>query len=69
VPKRQKNLKVNLSIQQQEFARCLGNLPNDKIEYIDWVIEKVETSLEEAILEQSDLGEAKRVLEKFTLPK
>lgn len=54
-------------MEHQELARWLANLPDDQIEYIDWLIEKVDTSLDKMLLEQSDLEDAKIVLKKFTL--
>ena len=65
----QKNLKVILSLEQKELAHWLAHLPDDEIEYIEWLVEEVETALDNMILEQHGLLEAEELLKKFTLKK
>lgn len=65
----QKNLKVILSFEQKELAHWLANLPDDEIEYIEWLVEEVETALENMLLEQSDLAQAREVIQKITSKK
>ena len=61
----QKNLKVILSMEQEELAHWLARLPDDEIEYVEWLIEEVESALDNIVLEQSGLEDAQKVLEKF----
>ena len=65
----QKNLKVILSMDQDELASWLANLPDDEIEYVEWLVEEVESSLDEMMLEHVGLEEANDVIQKFTLKK
>lgn len=62
----QKNLKVILSMEQEELASWLANLPDNEIEYVEWLIEEVETALDDILLDQTGLEDAQRVLQKFT---
>lgn len=62
----QKNLKIILSFEQKELAHWLANLPDDEIEYVEWLVDEVETALENMILEQSNLTEAKEIIQRFT---
>ena len=63
----QKNLKVILSREQEQLAQWLVNLPDDEIEYVEWLIDEVEYALDGMILEQTGLEDAKEVIRKFTL--
>ena len=56
-------------MEQEELAHWLANLPDDEIEYVEWLVEEVESSLDNMILEQVGLDEAQEVIKKFTLPK
>ena len=64
----QKNLKVILSMEQEQLATWLVNLPDDEIEYVEWLIDEVEYALDGMILEQTGLEDAKEIIKKFTLP-
>lgn len=64
----QKNLKVILSMEQDQLAQWLVNLPDDEIEYVEWLIDEVEYALDGMILEQTGLEDAKNVIKKYTLP-
>lgn len=65
----QKNLKVILSLEQQELAQWLANLPDDEIEYVEWLLEEVDIALENMIIEQRGYGEAKEIINRFMLNK
>lgn len=65
----QKNLKVILSLEQKELAHWLANLPDDEIEYIEWLVDEVETALDNMILDQQGIGQAEELLKRFTLKK
>lgn len=65
----QKNLKVILSMEQAELAHWLANLPDEEIEYVEWLVEEVEFALDRIILEHSGLEEAREIINKFTVNK
>lgn len=65
----QKNLKVILSLEQQELAQWLADLPDDEIEYVEWLLEEVDIALENMIIEQRGYGEAKEIINRFMLNK
>lgn len=65
----QKNLKVILSMDQDELATWLVNLPDDEIEYVEWLVEEVESSLDEMMLDHAGLDEANNLIQKYTLKK
>lgn len=65
----QKNLKVILSMDQDELASWLANLPDHEIEYVEWLVEEVESSLDEMMLEHTGLDEANDLIQKYTLKK
>lgn len=65
----QKNLKIILSMEQNELAHWLANLPDDEIEYVEWLVEEVDIALENMVIEQSGLTDARDVIKKFTLDK
>ena len=67
--KHQKNLKVILSMEQKELAQWLADLPDDKIEYVEWLVDEVELALENMVLEQTGYEDAKEVIKKFTVDK
>lgn len=58
----QKNLKVILSMEQMELAGWLANLPDEEIFYVEWLIEEVETALDDMVLENSGLLDAAEVI-------
>ena len=63
----QKNLKIILSMEQQELAHWLANLPDDEIEYVEWLVEEVDIALENMIIEQSGLDDARDIIKKYTI--
>lgn len=67
--KHEKNLKVILSMEQKKLAQWLADLPDDKIEYVEWLVDEVELALENMVLEQTGYEDAKEVIKKFTVDK
>lgn len=63
----QKNLKIILSMEHLELAHWLANLPDDEIEYVEWLLEEVDIALENMILDQQGFDSAKEVIKKYTL--
>ena len=63
----QKNLKIILSMEHQELAHWLANLPDDEIEYVEWLVEEVDIALENMVIEQQGLDQAKDVIKKYTI--
>ena len=54
-------------MEQQELAGWLVNLPDDEIEYVEWLVEEVDIALENIIIEQEGFDNAKEIIKKFTL--
>jgi G3E family GTPase len=52
-------------MEQEELAHWLARLPDDEIEYVEWLIEEVESALDNILLEQTGLEDAQKVLQKF----
>lgn len=65
----QKNLKIILSLEQEELANWLANLPDDEIDYVEWLVEEVENALNDMILDHVGLDQANELLKQFTLKK
>ena len=63
----QKNLKIILSMEQQELAHWLANLPDDEIDYVEWLLEEVDIALENMVLDQIGFEDAKEVIKKYTI--
>lgn len=63
----QKNLKIILSMEQQELAHWLANLPDDEIEYVEWLVEEVDIALENMVMEQTGLRDARDIIKKYTI--
>jgi hypothetical protein len=55
-------------MEQDQLAQWLVNLPDDEIEYVEWLIDEVEYALDGMILEQTGLEDAKEIIKKYTLP-
>jgi hypothetical protein len=53
-------------MEQQELAHWLAQLPDDEIEYVEWLLEEVDIALENIIIDQHGLNEAKEIIKKFT---
>jgi hypothetical protein len=56
-------------MEQNELAHWLANLPDDEIEYVEWLVEEVDIALENMVIEQSGLTDARDVIKKYTLDK
>jgi hypothetical protein len=63
----QKNLKIILSLEQQELAQWLANLPDDEIEYVEWLLEEVDIALENMMIEQRGYDEAREIIKRFMI--
>lgn len=63
----QKNLKIILSLEQQEFAHWLAHLPDDEIDYVEWLLEEVDIALENMVIEQVGFDQAKEIISKYTI--
>lgn len=49
-------------MEQMELAGWLANLPDEEILYVEWLIEEVETALDDMVLENSGLLDAAEVI-------
>jgi hypothetical protein len=56
-------------MEQAELAHWLANLPDEEIEYVEWLVGEVEFALDRIILEHSGLEEAREIINKFTVNK
>ena len=54
-------------MEHQELAHWLANLPDDEIEYVEWLLEEVDIALENMILDQVGFDQAKEVIKKYTI--
>lgn len=54
-------------MEQQELAHWLAHLPDDEIDYVEWLLEEVDIALENMVLEQIGFEEAKEVIKKYTI--
>lgn len=62
----QKNLKFVLSMEDEEFKEWVGDLPDDALDYLEWLVEETEFFLDEIVLETTGLAEAQEMISKFT---
>jgi hypothetical protein len=56
-------------MEHNELAHWLANLPDDEIEYVEWLVEEVDIALENMVMEQTGLTDARDVIKKYTLDK
>lgn len=54
-------------MEQQELAHWLANLPDDEIEYVEWLVEEVDIALENMVMEQTGLRDARDIIKKYTI--
>lgn len=54
-------------MEQQELAHWLANLPDDEIEYVEWLLEEVDIALENMVIDQTDLRDAREIIKKYTI--
>lgn len=52
-------------MEQIALARWLADLPDEEIVYVEWLIEEVESALDEIILQHSGLIEATELLDEI----
>jgi hypothetical protein len=68
-PHHQKNLKYILSLGNDEFTEWAATLPQPALVYLEWLVDEVETKLDDIAMEASDLEESKEIIKKYTLSK
>lgn len=59
----QKNLKVIFAMEEEEFARWVATLSNDGIDYVSWLVEEAEETLDEMMLYQSGLVDSRILID------
>lgn len=64
MPHHEKNLKSILRKNQEEFARWVEHLTDEELAYVEWLLEKAENTLDDILMEQSGLEDAKKIIEK-----
>jgi hypothetical protein len=64
VDEHEKNLKRILRIKPEEFSKWVASLTDEELIYVEWLLEKAETSLDQILIEQSGLFDARVLLEK-----
>lgn len=60
----EKNLKSILRKNQEEFSRWVEHLTDEELAYVEWLLEKAENTLDDILMEQSGLEDAKKIIEK-----
>lgn len=65
----QKNLKFLLQMELEDFEQWLGTLPDPAMEYIEWLFDEVEYTLDDIAIETVGLDQANKVIQKYTLHK
>ena len=60
----EKNLKSILHTKTEEFEKWLVSRTDEELSYVEWLLEKAETSLDQILIEQSGLFDARTLLEK-----
>lgn len=56
------NLRAIMAMEETEFDRWVATLSEEKLSYVEWLIESAYEVLDEALLQQSGLQEAKEIL-------
>ena len=62
----EKNLKSILRKSQEEFENWVEHLTDEELAYVEWLLSKAEHTLDEILLDQSGLEDAKKIIKKFT---
>ena len=57
------NLRAIFSMDQGEFDKWVATLSEEKLTYVEWLMQQAMDTLDEALLGDSDMAEAKRVIE------
>ena len=61
----EKTLKSILRKSPQAFKEWVVTLSDEELTYIEWLLGKAEFTIDEILLSQSELGEAKELIEKI----
>lgn len=61
----EKNLKAILRKSTEDFKKWVGSLTDEELTYVEWLLQRSEETLDDILIEQSQLKEANEVLEKF----
>lgn len=61
----EKNLKSILQKSEADFKKWLESLSDEELIYVEWLLGKSEDSLDEILIEQSNLTEAKEILNRI----
>lgn len=62
----EKNLKAILRKDQEEFAKWVECRADEELDYVEWLLEKTEDTLDVILIEQYGLDDARNILERFT---
>lgn len=54
-----------MAMEQEEFDRWVATLPEEKLSYVEWLVERAYSTLDETLLQQSGLKEAQEIIEKL----
>ena len=60
----EKNLKVILCKTNEEFSQWVGHLTDEEMTYVEWLLNRAENSLDNLLMEQSNLKESRDLIEK-----
>lgn len=61
----EKNLKSILRKSQDEFENWVEHLTDKELAYVEWLLEKAEKTLDDILMDQSGLEDAKAIIEKI----
>jgi G3E family GTPase len=53
-------------MEDEEFKEWVGDLPDDALDYLEWLVEETEFFIDEVVLETTGLVEAQEMISKFT---
>lgn len=60
----EKILKSILRKSPKEFREWVVSISDEELTYIEWLLDKAESMVDEILIEQSDLIEAKRIIDR-----
>lgn len=61
----EKNLKAILRKSTEDFKKWVESLTDEELTYVEWLLEKSEETLDEILIEQSQLKEANEIIERL----
>lgn len=64
-PQHQQTLKNILSKGEKDFTKWVGGLSDKEIDYVYWLLEKANDTLDEILLDQYGLVEANQVIDRI----